>query len=1040
MMSREKFIIHFLIYLFVSLTWAANSGKISGVVTDAGTGDPLIAANVVLEGHWLKDGRIVPLVIPTGGATDEEGFYFILNIAPGKYAVKVFMIGYESKQVGNVLVESGRTVKVNFDLKSTLEETETVTVIAEREMVKLDVSSSQTILTREDTENLPVNDVQEVMNLALGVSVNPYSNKIDIRGGGSDQVMAYLDGFSMKDNVFNVPFLSYNRTAIEEITIQTSGFLAEYGDLRSGIINVNTSEGGSKYSVSFDARFSPASYKYSGPKKYLEDKYYLIYGSDISMDSVKLAQMFPHPSDKFIGWTKFAEQALADDDSTNDMSPNQRRELWRWNHRGREEGDLPDYVVDATISGPMPGGSLPLFGSILSKMNFMLSHRTKYDAYANPAFRNHYNEKNTMFKLTYHITPSVHLSGMGMIATEQGMAVTNSERGDDAYIMRSGGGGSYGNLLNPLGNIKTTNFGINFLHTLSSKTFYEFRVSKMERTYNFVPGPKRDTTLIKTLQAEYYNIQSDSLQMKGYWDPATGHYVTLDTTLYQGDELWLPASSYNEAPEGWSTPGRAIYDQVGKVDLNQSSHDRDLSTGWSFVIRGDLTSQVSKYHQIKTGIYFNQNKIHRDWYEVRTPYEDRAIRYDESPQYGAVYLQDRMELYGLVGNFGIRGEYFNANSIAYDPENPFNDYWYMENVWTNRDSMKQEPSKSYIVISPRFGISHPMTENSKIYFNYGHAYNAPNNTYRYGFLPHPYMTAPIEWRGNPNLKPQKTIQYELGYEQVLFKEYLIHTALYYKDVTDELGWVNYQNVFSPDPTRSYRTWDNKSYQDIIGWEFRLFKRVGKFLTGWIQTEVRGQKRGEIGYTNQYVEGDPFNLPVYSKYSYPDEVLWDWTPSVLTNIDIHTPVGWGPTIFGGKLLGGWRLNAILSWAEGSRFTWNPTKSPFIRNNLQYANSFSNHFFISKSINFSGLLATLYVNAYNPFSRYLLNVGALYGLADNPGSEQYQYYNSLKDGDRVGHYEASHIVRPEEKPGVNYIYRVGGPVKVFLGIRINFDFGK
>ena len=87
------------------------------------------------------------------------------------------------------------------------------------------------------------------------------------------------------------------------------------------------------------------------------------------------------------------------------------------------------------------------------------------------------------------------------------------------------------------------------------------------------------------------------------------------------------------------------------------------------------------------------------------------------------------------------------------------------------------------------------------------------------------MDAPIEWRGNPNLKPEKTVQYELGYEQVLLDEYLIHTAIYYKDVTDELGWVYYQNVFSPNPTRRYRTWENKSYQDIIGWEFRLYKRL-----------------------------------------------------------------------------------------------------------------------------------------------------------------------------------------------------------------------
>jgi hypothetical protein len=333
-----------------------------------------------------------------------------------------------------------------------------------------------------------------------------------------------------------------------------------------------------------------------------------------------------------------------------------------------------------------------------------------------------------------------------------------------------------------------------------------------------------------------------------------------------------------------------------------------------------------------------------------------------------------------------------------------------------------------------------MTATSKIYFNYGHAYNAPSNTYRYGFLPHPRMTSPAEWRGNPDLKPAKTVQYELGYEQVLFQDYMIHTAVYYKDVTDELGWVYYQNVFSPNPTWRYRTWDNKAYQDIIGWEFRFYKRVGRFVSGWVQTEFLGQKRGEIGYQNQYVPGDPLNLPTYSRFSYPDEVLWEWTPSVVANLDFHTPSGFGPTVLGGKLLGGWRLNAILSWAQGGRFTWNPTNSPFVRNNLRYTDSFGNDFYLSKEVNIRGLGATLYLDLHNLFSRTLLNVGVLNGLAINPGSEVYQYFASLKSGDRVGQYKQSHLVYPKEKPGENYYYRVGGPVQVFFGLRFNMDFGK
>ena len=565
----------------------------------------------------------------------------------------------------------------------------------------------------------------------------------------------------------------------------------------------------------------------------------------------------------------------------------------------------------------------------------------------------------------------------------------------------------------------------------------------MARKYNIRPGPARDLTLIKHIPAEFYEIESDSLKAHGYWDSTTEHYVAKDTTFYRGDRLWFPDSSYDETPDGWVEPwwGRN-FDQVGTIDLNTMGReeDEDHSNGSSFIIRGDLTSQANKYHQIKTGFYYTRNEINRDWFNYRRGGETgqfRTIRYTESPRYGAGYFQDRVEMRGIIANLGVRYDYFDGNAKDYGLGDPFDVYFFEPNMWTNLDSMEYKPSKKYHRVSPRLGISHPMTASSKIFFNYGHAYNAPNNSYRYGFLPHPTNDGQIEWRGNPNLEPQKTVQYELGYEQVLFDEYLIHSSIYYKDVTDELGSVRYKNAFAPDPNAFYRSWQNNSYQDIIGWEFRLYKQVGRFLTGWMQTEVRGEKRGEIGFSAIYVEGDPFNENIYSLFSYPDEVMWRWTPSVLANIDFHTPRNWGPEFFGAKILDGLRINAILSWVQGGKVTWNPLKSPFIRDNLQSTNSFMSDFYISKSINIGGLATILYCDIHNLFSRKLLNVGVLDGSADNPASEVYKYYASLKEGDRIGDYKESHIVAPEQKPGENYIYRVGGPVKIFFGLRFNFN---
>lgn len=1040
------FVIGVLLCLPFSAVLAGLTGKIHGKVTDKQKGEPLAGVNLILKG-W-SDGKTHDLERAMGAVSDPQGEYFVLNIPPGKYSLTARMVGYQPVQYTNIAISMDRTIELNFQLSSTVLEGEQVSVVAKREVVQADISSSQIIIRAEETENLPRNTVQEILDLTPGVTVSEYNNKIDIRGGGSDQVMAYLDGFAMKDNVFNTPFLSYNRTSIEEITIQTGGFQAEYGELRSGLINVVTKEGDRDYSLSLDWKYSPPGYRYDGPRKYLEDKYYLMYGSDWSMDPTILAQKFPNPEDKFVGWPRYSEEKMADSDPNNDMTPNQQRELWRWQHRGRAEGEKPDNIVDATFSGPFPGAHLPGLGPLLDNLSFMISYRGDYTAYANPGYRDHFDESNVMYKFKYSITGSSKLTLLGMSSKQYGLGYIDYNRGAEPIIMRSGGNGGYVEQSSHLAQAKISNIGLLYEHVISPRTFLELRISRMSNAYEFGHGPMRDTTKVKEIAADYYVLQADSLHVPGLWNASTGRYQVGDTTLYAGDRIWCPASRWDETPNGWIYPGVSpTMDQVGKVSLDGTTNDFEHSRGSNTLIRGDITSQISNHHLVKAGFYYSESMIDRNYYQIRDyaekygmvegEGEDIAIRFREVPRYGALYLQDRIEVKGLTGNLGFRGELFDANTRILEPDDPFSNFFFIPNFWENINRMDYRDSKPYYRLSPRFGVSYPMTVSSKLYFNYGHAYTAPDNVYRYGFSTHPRMWSNIKWRGNPELQPPKTVQYSLGYEHALFEKYLIHSEIYYKDVTDQLGIVYYQNVFSDNPTQRYYTWDNKMYEDIIGVEFRVYKRLGRFVNGWLQTEFRGQKAGEIGYATRFVEGDPENVSEYSQYSFPDDYLWEWTPSFMLNLDFRTPPEWGPKVLGLPLFANWSLNSILRWSEGTKWTWNPTNSPFVHNNIQNPNYFCSDFYFSRDIHFPIGLATLYFDIRNLFSRKLLNYGVLAGKSDEPGRELYEYLNSLKPGDRVGHYKASHIVHPAEKPGDNYYYRVGGPVRYYVGLRFNFS---
>ncbi len=1026
---------------------SANTGKLAGIVKDTETGDPLAGVNIILVGKILESGKISEPEAPLGAATDTDGYYFIINLAPGRYVFQAMMVGYETLKVVDILIESGRTVKQDFVLKSSLLETEAVVVVAKREIVKLDVSSSETVINQENSKTLPVASVEQIIGLSPGVNINSTSNEITIRGGTSDEIMSYLDGFSMKDEIFNQPFLSYNRTSIKEISIKTGGFLAEHGDLRSGIIDVTSVSGGSKYSIAIDSRYEFADYRYSGPHKYTEDKYWLMYGSDWSMDTTILNQKFSHPSDKFMGWPEYAKQYLTDKDSTNDLTPNQRREVWRWKHRGREEGNISDHVIDATFSGPMPGGSIPILGEyLLSKLNFMISFRDQFDAYAHPAYRDHFKLRNKQFKLNYNINPNMDLSFMGLQSRQTGMAQFESGLGEFAYVMRQGGGGTYNDTNNPLGEVVTTNIGLSFKHVISPQTFYEIKANKMAIDYNFVHGPVRDdSTIVKTIPGEYYTVgEGDTLNVHGYWDSATNTYVDVDTTFYGGDRMWCPPVYLDETPQGWPPYGAGMteMDQPGRINMLASSNSTELSSGWTVNIRGDITHQANKYHLFKAGLIYTESKISRNWTKVTNALNDEwhQVVYNEFPRYYAGYIQDRIEIEGLIANIGIRGEVFDAASDVLSPDDPFNEKFFDLYFRDNVDSMITGKSEKQFRISPRLGISHPITATSKIFFNYGHAYSTPKNSLRFGFKPKSYDWSRPEWVGNGNLKPYKTIQYELGYEQGFLGKYLVHAAIYYKDVSDQSGSgdkVQYFKPYTTDTQAFYFTWDNKNYQDILGMEFTLYKTLGKLLTGWIRTEFIGVKSGQIGYSKRYVADDPNNVSTYSKYSYPDDFLWEWKPTVMVNLDFHTPLGWGPDVLGFKLFGGWRINSIINWAEGGKFTWSPTNDPSVYLNMQYADHFMSDINISKLFDIAGSKLDIYVNLHNPFNRTIMNTGLLYGLPNDDSEERYKYYNSLKDGDKVGDYKQSYIVRPAEKPGDDYITRYGGQFRIVFGLRYNID---
>src|SRR4030042_6109040 len=107
-MKKLLFYLSFLmLFTMIGAVFAGITGKISGIVKDAETGETLMGVNVVVTGTTL------------GAATDRNGNYFILNVPPGGYTVEASMMGYEKLSQTDVKVSSDHTTLVGFELKQT---------------------------------------------------------------------------------------------------------------------------------------------------------------------------------------------------------------------------------------------------------------------------------------------------------------------------------------------------------------------------------------------------------------------------------------------------------------------------------------------------------------------------------------------------------------------------------------------------------------------------------------------------------------------------------------------------------------------------------------------------------------------------------------------------------------------------------------------------------------------------------------------------------------------------------------------------------
>ena len=232
-MLAKKLTAGLLIFLLsCSFLYAGTTGKITGLIRDKETGQPVPGADVIIAGTLL------------GAATDLDGVYIILNVPPGMYNVQALMIGFKTVTQSEVQVFTDRTTRADFDLEIAIIEGETIEVKADRPLVIRDETTKTATLDFEVFSEMPIQEVSEAIAAQSGF-VSDAEGNLHLRGGREGEVAYMIDGVLVQDPFYKsgAAGVLLDKYLIQELQVMTGAFSAEYGQAMSGIINVVTKEG-----------------------------------------------------------------------------------------------------------------------------------------------------------------------------------------------------------------------------------------------------------------------------------------------------------------------------------------------------------------------------------------------------------------------------------------------------------------------------------------------------------------------------------------------------------------------------------------------------------------------------------------------------------------------------------------------------------------------------------------------------------------------------------------------------------------------------
>jgi outer membrane receptor protein involved in Fe transport len=238
--AKRLVYISLLLIFFISAKLYSQNGSISGKITDAGSNEVLIGANVLVTGTLY------------GASTDIDGFYSIKNLHPGLYEIKITYISYQTTTVGNITVNGNQNVVINIALNPSSTELEEVVITADAlknsEVSVLKIQQkSEGIVDGVSSELISKNnstDGTDVLKRMTGVTIS--EGKFSYIRGVSDRYNnTMLNGANLPSTDPEKKSFSYDifpASLIENIVTSKTFTPDKPGDFSGGLVQISTIE------------------------------------------------------------------------------------------------------------------------------------------------------------------------------------------------------------------------------------------------------------------------------------------------------------------------------------------------------------------------------------------------------------------------------------------------------------------------------------------------------------------------------------------------------------------------------------------------------------------------------------------------------------------------------------------------------------------------------------------------------------------------------------------------------------------------------